>query len=412
MKNIKNNPTLGYILIVDDQPVNLNLLSGMLKKEGYNVRKVTDGQSALNLAKTELPEMILLDILMPEMDGYEVCKKLKSNEQTATIPVIFLSALSETEDKVKAFEVGGVDYISKPFIFPEVIARIKTQLNQKKLTRIIQEQNQQLQQYNQGLEAQVVARMAELEQKNEDLLKLRDELHQALAKEQEISELKSRIITTISHEYRTPLTAISLSTYLLQNYRHKWSEEKQLTHFNRIQVSVKHLTSLVSDSLFVNQTENDPYKLTLTTVDLVIFCQEIVEDIQAIAKAEQIINFVYQENDFSGEWDERLLRQILINLLSNAVKYSPDRTVVDFEMLRENNQIKFRIKDRGIGIPRENQMKLFESFYRADNVGTIQGTGLGLSIVKKCVDLLGGEITFTSELGEGTEFIVILTLRF
>lgn len=410
MNIVENHPESGYILIVDDQPPNLRLLSGILEQHGYNVRKVTSGKLALRVAQTEPPEIILLDVMMPEMNGYEVCEKLKSEPRTTEIPVIFLSALNETEDKVKAFEVGGVDYVSKPFVIPEIIARIKIQLNQTRLKQVIQEQNQQLQHINEELEAKVLARTAELQQKNDDLLKCGERLHQALAKEQEISHFKSRIITTISHEYRTPLTTISLSAEMLERYRHQWSEEKQVIHFQRIQLSVKYLVNLVSDVLFIHQTDNDFYKLQLVPIDLVSYCQEIIEDIQEIAKPEQIINFVHEVNDFSGAWDDRLLRQILMNLLSNAVKYSPDKTVIDFEILKENNAVKFRVKDRGIGIAQENQAKLFESFYRADNVGTIQGSGLGLSIVKKSVDLYGGEITFTSELGEGTEFIVTLPL--
>ena len=182
MNSLEKDKTSEYILVVDDQPINIRLLASILEKQGYNVKKATSGKLALNVAQTEPPQIILLDVMMPEMDGYEVCQRLKSDPQTAEIPVIFVSALSDTEDKVKAFEVGGLGFINKPFSSREIIIRVKTQLNQKNLLKITQEQNQQLQHQNQQLEEKLAATMAELKGKNEQLLKLQKELNQALGK--------------------------------------------------------------------------------------------------------------------------------------------------------------------------------------------------------------------------------------
>ena len=199
----------GDLLIVDDKIDNLRLLFTTLSQEGYEVRRVLSGKQALKAIEFEPPDLILLDIKMPDMDGYEVCSRLKQNQNTREIPVIFLSALSEAIDKVKAFEVGGADYITKPFQLSEVIARIENQLKVKRLQQKIQDQNQ-------DLEARVEARTEELRQKNRELIEYQQKLSQALSKEKEISNFKSNIIKVINHEFRTPLTIIFASVELLE----------------------------------------------------------------------------------------------------------------------------------------------------------------------------------------------------
>ncbi|NEP00782.1 MAG: hybrid sensor histidine kinase/response regulator [Symploca sp. SIO2E9] len=431
MNSNRVQSTKADILIVDDTPENLRLLSVMLIEQGYEVRRVISGKLALDAAQVKPPDLILLDIMMPEINGYEVCQRLKANEQTREIPVIFLSVLDEALDKVKAFAVGGTDYITKPFQIEEVVARIEHQLTIQKLQKQLQEQNQQLQReirigkaamircqqaeiaqqkLNQELEARVEERTTELQQANEDLLKLQTELRYSLAQEKELNEFKSRIISTISHEYRTPLTTIATSVGILERYRHKLSKQKQLVHFQRIHSSLKHLTSLVNDVLFLNKAELEKAKLNLTHLDLIAFCSELVEEQKLIASNRHTIKFTYKGDYSWNIWDESKLRQILTNLLSNAIKYSPEGGVINVKLICQEQGITLEIKDQGIGIPVESQARLFESFHRGSNVGSIQGIGLGLSIVKKCVELYGGQITCHSEVGVGTMFRVTLPL--
>lgn len=423
--------TKADILIVDDTPENLRLLSVMLIEQGYGVRRVISGELALDAARIKPPDLILLDIMMPEINGYEVCQRLKANQQTSEIPVIFLSVLNEALDKVKAFAVGGIDYITKPFQIEEVVARIEHQLTIQNLQKQLKEQNQQLQQeiciseaailrcqqaeiaqqkLNRELEARVEERTAELKQANEHLLKLQAELRESLAQEKELNEFKSRIISTISHEYRTPLTTIATSAGILERYQHKLSQQKQLVHFQRIQSALKHLTSLVNDVLFLNKAELEKVQLNLTNLDLITFCSELVEEQKLVASNRQTIEFTYQGDCSWSIWDESRLRQILTNLLSNAIKYSPEGGVIEVQLSCQNQGITLNIKDQGIGIPVECQARLFESFHRGNNVGSIQGIGLGLSIVKKCVELYRGQITCHSEVGVGTIFRVNLPL--
>ena len=237
------------------------------------------------------------------------------------------------------------------------------------------------------------------------------EIRASLEKERQLNEFKSRIVSVISHEYRTPLTTILSSAEILERYSNKLTEERKRQHFHRIQTTVQRLTNLVSEVLVVNQAEAEKLSFTPTPLDLVEFCRELVTELQLTAKEDHTITFVNQGNCSGACLDEKLLRQILTNLLSNALKYSPEGDTVNFELTCDQNLVTLRIQDKGIGIPLADQQQLFESFYRASNVGIIRGTGLGLLIVKKCVDLQGGQIAVESEVGVGSTFTVTLPLN-
>jgi PAS domain S-box-containing protein len=234
------------------------------------------------------------------------------------------------------------------------------------------------------------------------------ELHKALEKERELSQFKSRFITTISHEYRTPLTIIQSSAELLEHYEHKWSSEKRLIHLQRILASTRHLTNLVNDVLFIGQAEMNKLEFNPAPLNLEQFCFGLVEELRSSIGNQTSITSNIRGNCTNAYLDEKLLRQILTNLLSNAIKYSPDGGTVRFDLECREDGATLRIQDSGIGIPAEDLSQLFESFHRAKNVGTIPGTGLGLAIVKKCVDLHEGQITVESEAGVGTTFTVTL----
>ncbi|ERT03956.1 response regulator [Lyngbya aestuarii BL J] len=366
-----------YILLVDDELNNLAVLSALLTQQGYTVRRVLNGQKALNLVRSnEPPALVLLDIMMPEMDGYQVCQKMKSDEKNREIAVIFLSALDDVNNKVKGFEVGGADYITKPFESLEVITRVQHQLGLRKLQQQI---------------------------------KIEAQLRESLLQEQENREFKRRIITTISHEYRTPLSIIMTSAGLLENYC-DLENPKQQKHIQRIQQMVQHLSSLVNDVVLVNELEQEEIILQPVTLNLIEFCQTLISELKVARQVKHQINFSNQGNEFDGQWDERILRQILSHLLSNAIKFSPPESQIDFKLVQEQDKIEFHIQDQGIGILPENRDQIFDLFYRGDHVGTIQGEGLGLSIVNKCVNLYGGNILLETEINQGTTFIVKLPI--
>lgn len=234
---------------------------------------------------------------------------------------------------------------------------------------------------------------------------------EALKTEKELSELKSRFIAMISHEYRTPLTTILSSAEFLEHYSNKLTDEKKCQHLKRIQASVSHLTQLVNDALFINQVEVQAVEIQRTLLNLSAFCQELVEDLMLTVEPQHTIIFESEGNSTEVYLDPKLLRQILSNLLSNAIKYSPQGGMVWFSYISNADEVTFRIRDEGIGIPTEDLPQLMQSFYRATNVKTIPGTGLGLAIVKKCLDLQGGQISVDSKIGMGTTFKVTLPLR-
>ncbi len=237
-------------------------------------------------------------------------------------------------------------------------------------------------------------------------------LRTALEKQkEEFSELKSRFISMTSHEFRTPLTTILSSAELLEHYSHRWSEEKKQTHVRRIQSSVKHMVQLLEDILIVGKTEAGKIEFEPAPMNLVEFCRNLVEEIQINVQQEYRLTFVMLGNCSNTQMDEKLLRHMLTNLLSNAIKYSPEGGVIQFDLICNQETVVFRIQDSGIGIPKEDQEQLFNTFHRASNVGTIAGTGLGLAIVKRCVDLHRGQIGVESEVGVGSTFTITLPLN-
>ena len=391
------------VLIVDDTIYNIQLLSLMLNKQGYRVEKATSGTEALESANQLLPDIILLDIRMPDIDGYEVCKRLKANPVTKDIPVIFISSIEESTDKVEAFSVGGVDYISKPFQLIEVLARIETHLRLCLLQKKLQEQNEQLQS-----SALVLSRSLEQERK--------------------LSQMKSDFISVVSHEFRTPLTTIQSASELLEYY--EWTKEEQVEQLHQIQSEVKHMTDLMEDVLFLSRANANKAKLNITKFDLADFCKRLLVQMKKtfaenytlhsflhILPNEIAIQNFHIENELpivSVNMDEKLLRQIITNLITNAIKYSHQNTTIEFKVTVDfrvsSPNVSFVISDRGIGIPEEDLEHLFSAFHRGKNVGILPGTGLGLSIVKNCIDIHNGTIAVNSKLNVGTEFTVTLPI--
>ena len=246
---------------------------------------------------------------------------------------------------------------------------------------------------------------------------IEEDFKQALEKEKELNELKSRFISMTSHEFRTPLSTILSSSELLENYRHKWNEEKQIKHFGRINKAVKHMTNLLSDVLFFGKAEAGKLTCNPEALDLVEYSRQLIEDVQINHNNNKqtdvagiFINFTTNQDTLKCKIDEKVLGHILNNLLSNAVKYSLPDTSVDFTLYSQQEKVVFEIKDEGIGIPSDDLPSLFDSFHRCKNVGNISGTGLGLSITKKCVDMLNGEIKVTSKIGVGTKFTITIPL--
>ncbi|NMG08080.1 PAS domain S-box protein [Brasilonema sp. UFV-L1] len=241
---------------------------------------------------------------------------------------------------------------------------------------------------------------------------LEEELKAALHKEKELNELKSRFVSMTSHEFRTPLSTILSSSELLEHYRHRWTEEKQVSHLHRIQTAVKRMTEMLNNILVIGKVEAGKLDFIPVPLDLVEYCHYLVEELQLNINHQYAIHFSSQFDSMPSCMDEKLLGHILSNLLSNGIKYSPTGSTVRFTLTFHDELAVFTIQDQGIGIPPEDLPHLFESFHRGTNVANIQGTGLGLAIVKNCVETHHGEITVKSEIGVGTIFTVTLPLNY
>ncbi len=355
-------------------------------------------------------DVVLLDLSLPDSHGLATVSQLCT--QQPTVPIVILSGLEDESLAIEAVQEGAQDYLVKGEVDSDLLVRaIRYAIERSKIRQLLNQREEQLQKANEELERRVEERTAELKQANQQLRGMEAQLRFALAQEKELSELKSRIITTISHEYRTPLTTISSSAELLEHYRHKWDDDKQLKHFGRIQSSVKHMTALVNDVLFLNQAEFGKLEFNPVPLNVADFFVELIDELQTTVGHKYNLSFTHQVKCcIQAYLDAKLLRQIFTNLLSNAIKYSPDGGVVQIRLTCEERKLIFQVQDEGIGIPKEDQLNLFKSFSRASNVGTIAGTGLGLSIIKKCVDLHGGQIAVKSEVGVGTTFSVSLPL--
>jgi len=520
------------ILIADDDRFTRLMLRQVMETEGYKVEEAGDGKQCLAAYEKYKPDMVLLDAMMPVMDGFACCSQLQTlmerdslgDSSALRTPVLMITGLNDQASVNWAFEAGATDLVTKPIHPPVLMRRVRRLLEASWAEKSLRERERQYrsvvenvkevifqtnaagtwtflnpawtdltgfavaesvgtnflqyvhpddQQLHQelwqsllkGKEVSCLQEIRYLTKTGEsrwveihahptqsangsltgisgiirditeriytealerEKLKLETEIverkctenviRNALSKEKELAELQSQIITTISHEFRTPLTTIRSSSDLLKCYSQNWTEEKKLKHFQRIEDAVEHMSNLLSDVILIGQAEAGQLKFNPTQVDLENWCREMIDDWQlslgnqAGEGSPQIIVSV-QGNATQANLDEKLLRQILTNLLSNAVKFSPKTGTVYFDLVCQEEQTIFCIKDKGIGIPKDEQEQVFDSFYRASNTGTIEGTGAGLAIAKKCVELHQGQITVDSDVGVGTTFTVKLPLN-
>jgi len=280
---------------------------------------------------------------------------------------------------------------------------------------------------NENLEKKVVERTYELENAVNQLLslnrkledeisnrikaqnKLREretELEKSLVKERELGELKSRFVSMASHEFRTPLSTILSSVSLIGRYTESDQQANRDKHIHKVKSSVTHLTGILNDFLSMNILEEGKISSVIENFDLEVLSHEVVEELRTILKSNQQIVIEKKLIEEQVWSDKKILKNILINLLSNAIKYSDNNGIIKFIMYADDQSIVISIIDNGIGIPDEDQRHLFDRFFRASNVINIEGTGLGLNIVRKYIEILKGEISFTSKLYEGTTFTI------
>lgn len=360
------------ILLVDDLPANISVLFDFLTENGFKVLVAQDGVRALKKAELVKPELILLDVMMPGIDGFETCTRLKANAKTADIPVIFMTALTDTVDKVHGFTVGAADYITKPIQQEEVLARVKTHLKIHRLQRQLQDRTEELERRNAEVDA---------------------------------------FARTVAHDLKNPLNVIiNYSEMALENYQSEvdiQAESHKL--LTTISQTCRKMNNIINALLLLAGVA----KSNKVPLEPIIHMQELVDQVlnerlnYAITESQAVIRFPETWNAVTSyaPWVE----EVWGNYLSNALKYGGTPPCIEIGSdLQNNGQIRFWVRDNGNGISPEAQTQLFIPFSRLSSEREVDGHGLGLSIVQQIIEKLGGNVGVESQVGQGCCFYFTL----
>lgn len=366
--NMQINPTEFKLLIVDDVQTNVLLLKALLGKEGYRILIANNGQEALTIVRQELPDLILLDVMMPGMDGFEVAQHLEKEEWSANIPIIFLTALDDTESIVRGFKLGASDFISKPFRKEELMVRIKHQLTLVAARKIILEQTTELEKTIAG----------------------RDKLY-----------------SVIAHDLRSPMASMKmlLNTIMMSVTR----EQMDSDIFDMLEMSNKTSEEVfcLLDNL-LKWTKSQLGKLTVVPqeLDITELIDGVIEVIQSVAEVKHIRLKREGNTTVKVCVDIEMIKSVIRNLLSNAVKFSEQNSEITLSVVEKDDKVICAVKDHGRGIKKEDQHKLLNDATHFTTFGTNseEGSGLGLLLCRDFIRKNGGELWFESEENVGSTF--------
>ena len=367
----------GRVLVVDDIPANVRLLSGILKVAGYEVVTAGGGEEGLRQVEATSPDVVLLDVMMPDMDGFEVCRRIKANPANSWLPVVIVTALQETADRVAAIEAGADDFLTKPVDEVEVEARVKS------LVRVKRQ---------------------------------RDDLENAYKELRRAEAMRDGLAAMMVHDLRTPLTAILGS---LETMRMAEPNEFQLELLDICSRSSNRLLSIVNDLLDVSKMENGEMKLMRTPIQITDLINDSLDQIaprqgdKRITRYEREIELAIElsENLPVLQADYDLLSRVIINLVGNAIKFEPRKGTVTSSAVCDSStpgvpSVLFKVRDNGPGVSLEDQERIFDKFGQVES--NLQGrrlsTGLGLTFCKLAVEAHGGKIWIESTPGEGSHF--------
>ncbi|GIV26536.1 MAG: hypothetical protein KatS3mg027_0350 [Bacteroidia bacterium] len=307
------------------------------------------------------------------------------------------------------FEINDVKYVICFII--DITERKQAEEKLKEYAELLKRKNEEISYLNHVLESKVKERTKELARVVYELSQSKNELAQALEKEKALNEIKSRFVSTASHEFRTPLGTILSSVSLIQRYTKTEEQEKREKHIQRIKTAVSHLTEMLNDFLSLDKLEEGIVRYKPELINVTETLRQIIDEITPILKKGQHIVYKHLSEKLQCVVDEQILKNILFNLISNASKYSDEDKPIFIESKIDDNTLIISVKDEGYGIPEEEQFFLFTRFFRANNVNNIQGTGLGLNIVKKYLEIMNGQIEFKSKLNEGSVFTIYIPFQ-
>ncbi|MEL7587685.1 MAG: response regulator [Prolixibacteraceae bacterium] len=368
---------LPRILIVDDVAINIDLMKSILQEDNYLIAAAKDGRTALAKTMANVFDLILLDIVLPDIDGFEVCRQIKASSRNQDTPVIFLTAQRDEESLVKGFRLGAVDYVLKPFSAEELRARVELHISLKKT---------------------------------------REELKKARDIAEEAAKAKALFLANMSHEIRTPLNGIvGMVDILLQTNL----DELQREYLGIIDISSETLLMIINDILDFSKIDAGQISFEQISFNVRSEIEEVYKLLAYSAKQKNLEFSVHVDDDVPGTLigDPFRLKQILINLSNNAIKFTKKGhvriKVSQKQIVGQKDLLHFQVEDSGIGISPENQQKLFKSFSQADTSTTrnFGGTGLGLAISKRLVQMMDGDIGVISSEGEGSVFWFTILLH-
>mgnify|MGYP001201082939 CR=1 FL=1 len=355
--------TTGKVLIVDDIPENLQVLGQILDSAGFEVIYAMEGQQAVESAKFELPDLILMDVNMPVMDGYTATRILKEEEETRHIPVIFLTAKTETDDIIKGFDIGAVDYVTKPFQAKELLSRVSTHL---------------------------------------ELKKSREELEKMI-------EEKNKFFSIIAHDMKTPFNAlIGFSNLLVMG--HDISTDDKESFIRIINETSKQGLGLLENLLLWARSQTGRMEINPEKISINSIIQSVINLLHASAMHKQIQLSSMVRDDIYAYADYQSINTVFRNLISNAIKFTPKKGNIMIQAEQDGAQILVSVNDNGLGMTPDKVKQLFRYDKKVSTKGTNNetGTGLGLLLVKEFVEQNGGKISVESKEGEGTTFTVAL----
>lgn len=370
------------ILIVDDIPNNLKALAGFLTPLGLKVIPAMNGVHAISLAEAKSPDLILLDVMMPEIDGFEVCRILKSNPLTNSIPIVFLTGKTDTDDIVSGFEAGGSDYLTKPFNYKELLARVFVQLELKTANDIILNQNNQL-----------------LEQK------------QSLVK---LNATKDKFFSIIAHDLRNPLGSFkNISEYLSSNLD-DMPREEQKEFLDLMKDTANNVFSLLENLLEWSSSQRGALKFAPEDIQLDFLVKQTLSVLELNAKNKGITLNSNIPNDCIVFVDSKMINTVIRNLTSNAIKFTNEGGNINIIAKHFTDCVQISVEDDGLGMDELSVAKLFRIDVNHSTLGTNEekGTGLGLILCKEFVEKNSGRIWVESELGVGSKFIFTVPKHF